>query len=592
MRKIGFFNIGKLGLVKSAGTGKTDISKVIEKWVKEHMVFWYDMSKPVDVYVPGVTYANPFVNGGGKLTYDNAINKCIITHTPTNNNNIAFWQIIVKPLQYVESYKIRVTGLPEGFTMKGRLGYVSIQITSDGEYDIPEYKNSSTTNSSYPGFYLAGDNVNDVDCNIVVEEIPTKQSVPTNEILKANPYLQDHSGNNRPLKLNNFLFAAMSGVGGYEYNYLDSALFITYLSGVRGDGTITDNTITINNVKVSSGVIETRVNSPSKKYKVRVTGITSNETLRYVVYGDTSLGELATIIFDMKKDGEYELPASTYSATYNMKWQVIAASYPHTCNITIEQIPSYPNALVTDGVDDYGVVGNLQQGVKVLFITINPFIDGKFIYDQRLTTTEPWLFAVFNDKGSIAYNSRNSNGKTYIDGTLNESTIVSALLNKKQIITIVNNDVTGDKTKTPVFFSNTDHDSGWISSAFYNSIGFDSVPTKENDGFTEQDLIDYYIPKAIVTITVVDVSGSPIQDAVVTVGGIQYKTLSDGTVKVRGMANGTMSLSVKKDGYMPFSDNSWKLADSRITLEVLRNTVITENGYSILLENDGLILTE
>lgn len=592
MRKIGFFNIGKLGLVKSAGTGKTDISKVIEKWVKEHMVFWYDMSKPVDVYVPGVTYANPFVNGGGKLTYDNAINKCIITHTPTNNNNIAFWQIIVKPLQYVESYKIRVTGLPEGFTMKGRLGYVSIQITSDGEYDIPEYKNSSTTNSSYPGFYLAGDNVNDVDCNIVVEEIPTKQSVPTNEILKANPYLQDHSGNNRPLKLNNFLFDAMSGVGGYEYNYLDSALFITYLSGVRGDGTITYNTITINNVKVSNGVIETRVNSPSKKYKVRVTGITSNETLRYVVYGDTSLGELATIIFDMKKDGEYELPASTYSATYNMKWQVIAASYPHTCNITIEQIPSYPNALVTDGVDDYGQIQNLQHGVKVLFTTINPFIDGKFIYDQRLTTTEPWLFAVFNDKGSIAYNSRNSNGKTYIDGTLNESTIVSALLNKKQIITIVNNDVTGDKTKTPVFFSNTDHDSGWISSAFYNSIGFDSVPTKQNDGFTEQDLIDYYIPKAIVTITVVDVSGSPIQDATVTVGGVQYKTLSDGTVKVRGMVNGTMSLSVKKDGYMPFSDNSWKLADSRITLEVLRNTVITENGYSILLENDGLILTE
>ena len=50
MRKIGLFNIGKLGLVKSAGKAKTDISKVIEKWVKEHMVFWYDMSKPVDVY--------------------------------------------------------------------------------------------------------------------------------------------------------------------------------------------------------------------------------------------------------------------------------------------------------------------------------------------------------------------------------------------------------------------------------------------------------------------------------------------------------------------------------------------------------------
>lgn len=594
MRKIGLFNIGRLGLVKSAGKAKTDISKVIEKWIPKHMVFWYDMSKPVDVYVPGVTYANPFVNGGGKLTYDNTINKCTITHTPTNNNNISFWQIIVKPLQYVESYKIRVTGLPTGFAIKGRLGY-DIQITSDGEYDIPEYRNSSTTNTSYPGFYLAGDNVNDVDCNIVVEEIPTKQSVPTNEILKANPYLQDHSGNNRPLKLNNFLFAAMSGVGGYEYNWLDSALFITYLSGARGDGTITDNTITINNVKVSSGVIETRVSSPSKKYKVRVTGITSNETLRYVIYGDTSLGELATIIFDMKKDGEYELPASTYSATYNMKWQVIAASYPHTCNITIEQIPSYPNALVTDGVDDYGQVQNLQQGVKVLFYTCNNFRLSQILYDQRKVgydKIQSSYFSIFTEANTIAYNARNVDGKTYIDGVLNETTIADNLLGKKTIITIINSSANSERTGKPSFFSTYNNLGYFANLAFYNSIGFDSVPTKQNDGFTEQDLIDYYIPKAIVTITVVDVSGSPIQDATVTVGGVQYKTLSDGTVKVRGMANGTMSLSVKKDGYMPFSDNSWKLADSRITLEVLRNTVITENGYSILLENDGLILTE
>lgn len=578
MRKIGLFNIGKLGLVKSAGKAKTDISKVIEKWVKEHMVFWYDMSKPVDVYAENFNDWQNYNPNSVSIT-----NNKIVVNGLIDNFRIAS---IGKE---TESFSVFIEGLGDkNLVYRVKLDENSAQITNiklkDGENVLPH---SFATTVAFMGVSGVTDYI-----GLTITQLPSGQSVPTNEILKANPYLQDFSGNNRPLKLNNFLFAAMSGVGGYEYNYLDSALFITYLSGVRGDGTITDNTITINNVKASSGVIETRVNSPSKKYKVRVTGITSNETLRYVVYGDTSLGELATIIFDMKKDGEYELPSSTYSATYNMKWQVIAASYPHTCNITIEQIPSYPNALVTDGVDDYGQIQNLQHGVKVLFTTINPFVDGKFIYDQRLNTTEPWLFAVFNDKGSIAYNSRNSNGKTYIDGTLNESTIVSALLNKKQIITIVNNDVTGDKTKTPIFFSNTDHNSGWISSAFYNSFGFDSVPTKQNDGFTEQDLIDYYIPKAIVTITVVDVSGSPIQGAVVTVGGIQYKTLSDGTVKVRGMANSTMSLSVKKDGYMPFSDNSWKFADSRITLEVLRNTVITENGYSILLENDGLILTE
>lgn len=577
MRKIGFFNIGRLGLVKSAGTGKTDINKVIEKWIPKHMVFWYDMSKPVDVYVPGVTYANSFINTGGKLTYDNTINKCTITHTPTNNNNISFWKIIVKPLQYVESYKIRVTGLPTGFTIKGRLGY-DIQITSDGEYDIPEYKNSSTTNSSYPGFYLAGDNVNDVDCNIVVEEIPIRQSVPTNEILKANPYLQDFSGNNRPLKLNNFLFAGMSGVGGYD-------IASTNILPDRANVTVTDNRIIHITKKLSTtdNMVNIVPANSNPTHKFKITGLSDGRQVSLV----NRNGGFYT--FD---NGEHEVTLTYPEGTTSLYNAIGVTGSAGDMDVTIEFIPRYPNALVTDGVDDYGQIQNLQHGVKVLFTTINPFVDGKFIYDQRLNTTEPWLFAVFNDKGSIAYNSRNSNGKTYIDGTLNESTIVSALLNKKQIITIVNNDVTGDKTKTPVFFSNTDHNSGWISSAFYNSIGFDSVPTKQNDGFTEQDLIDYYIPKAIVTITVVDVSGSPIQDATVTVGGVQYKTLSDGTVKVRGMANGTMSLSVKKDGYMPFSDNSWKLADSRITLEVLRNTVITENGYSILLENDGLILTE
>lgn len=578
MRKIGLFNIGRLGLVKSAGTGKTDINKVIEKWIPKHMVFWYDMSKPVDTYSQNFNdwRPNPSVNADIIITSTSFV----ITRFATLNDTVKCY--IPDQTKNFPGMKVEVKGIVDGQELYW--GYSAdvklVNITSDGTYDIPPL-GTVKGNLSFRNGNIAG------ACNITITQLPSGQSVPTNEILKANPYLQDHSGNNRPLKLNNFMFAAMSGVGGYEINWADTTIWANFL-GSRFEGKIESSKLTITSALVNSGIMETKVPSFSIGYKVRVTGIT-DESLMYS-YTDEA-GQ--SLVITIAKDGEYELPSNNVvEATYNMRWRVVAASYPHTCNITIEQIPSYPNALITDGVDDYGVVENLQQGVKVLFVTINPFIDGKFIYDQRLNTTEPWLFAVFNDKGSIAYNSRNSNGKTYIDGTLNESTIVSALLNKKQIITIVNNDVTGDKTKTPIFFSNTDHNSGWISSAFYNSFGFDSVPTKQNDGFTEQDLIDYYIPKAIVTITVVDVSGSPIQDATVTVEGVQYKTLSDGTVKVRGMANGTMSLSVKKDGYMPFSDNSWKLADSRITLEVLRNTVITENGYSILLENDGLILTE
>lgn len=573
MRKIGLFNIGKLGLVKSAGTGKTDINKVIEKWIPKHMVFWYDMSKPVDVYAENFNDWTKFT--GSKYTVTNkSVN---ITNFDAVNNACIY---IAKSKKF-NGITITVDGLLDGQEIAwGYNNNPLVRMPKNGTYTL-EPINSVTGNIGFRSINIVG------ACNITITQLPSGQSVSTNEILKANPYLQDFSGNNRPLKLNNFLFAAMSGVGGYELNWTDQSIWSRFL-GSRFNGAIEPHKITVTSALGSYNIMETKVPSYAKKFKVRIDGIV-DETVAYKYINASG----TLVSFDIKEDGEYELPSNnTVEGNYNMGWAILVNSYPHTCNITIEQIPSYPNALVTDGVDDYGQVQNLQQGVKVLFVTINPFIDGKFIYDQRLNTTEPWLFAVFNDKGSIAYNSRNSNGKTYIDGTLNESTIVSALLNKKQIITIVNNDVTGDKTKTPVFFSNTDHNSGWISSAFYNSIGFDSVPTKETDGFTEQDLIDYYIPKAIVTITVVDVSGSPIQDATVTVGGVQYKTLSDGTVKVRGMANGTMSLSVKKDGYMPFSNNSWKLADSRITLEVLRNTVITENGYSILLENNGLILTE
>lgn len=564
MRKIGFFNIGKLGLVKSAGTGKTDINKVIEKWIPKHMVFWYDMSKPVDVYTQNF---NDWQNYNP--------NSVSITNNKIVVNGLIDNFIIASIGKETESFSVFIEGLGDkNLVYRVKLDENSAQITNiklkDGENVLPH---SFATTVAFMGVSGVTDYI-----GLTITQLPSGQSVPTNEILKANPYLQDFSGNNRPLKLNNFLFAAMSGVGGYD-------IASTNILPDRGNVTVTDNRIIHITKKLSTtdNMVNIVPANSNPTHKFKVTGLSDGRQVSLV----NRNGGFYT--FD---NGEHEVTLTYPEGTTSLYNAIGVTGDIGDMDVTIEFLPKYPNALVTDGVDDYGVVENLQQGVKVLFTTINPFVDGKFIYDQRLNTTEPWLFAVFNDKGSIAYNSRNSNGKTYIDGTLNESTIVSALLNKKQIITIVNNDVTGDKTKTPVFFSNTDHDSGWISSAFYNSIGFDSVPTKENDGFTEQDLIDYYIPKAIVTITVVDVSGSPIQDAVVTVGGIQYKTLSDGTVKVRGMANGTMSLSVKKDGYMPFSDNSWKLADSRITLEVLRNTVITENGYSILLENDGLILTE
>lgn len=444
----------------------------IADWVKEHMVFQYDMSKPVDVYAENFNDWRNYNPNSVSIT-----NNKIVVNGLIDNFRIAS---IGKE---TESFSVFIEGLGDkNLVYRVKLDENTAQITNiklkDGENVLPH---SFATTVAFMGVSGVTDYI-----GLTITQLPSGQSVPTNEILKANPYLQDFSGNNRPLKLNNFLFAAMSGVGGYETNFSDNSI---WTNSPQHGNTINNHTYNPM-LKGSSSGLYTATGSVKVKFKATVTGMKSGYRLEF------GSGDVAPSDKSIYEDGEYEFGSGDVAVPYGFKLYADDYSNPNT-DVIIELKEVYPNALVTDGVDDYGVVENLQQGVKVLFVTINPFIDGKFIYDQRLNTTEPWLFAVFNDKGSIAYNSRNSNGKTYIDGTLNESTIVSALLNKKQIITIVNNDVTGDKTKTPVFFSNTDHDSGWISSAFYNSIGFDSVPTKETDGFTEQELIDYVLENLI-----------------------------------------------------------------------------------------------
>lgn len=565
MRKIGFFNIGKLGLVKSAGTGKTDINKVIEKWIPKHMVFWYDMSKPVDVYAENF---NDWQNHNP--------NSVSITNNKIVVNGLIDNFIIASIGKETESFSVFIEGLGDkNLVYRVKLDENSAQITNiklkDGENVLPH---SFATTVAFMGVSGVTDYI-----GLTITQLPSGQSVPTNEILKANPYLQDFSGNNRRLKLNNFLFAAMSGVGGYDISS-------TNILPDRANVTVTDNRVIHITKKLSTtdNMVNIVPSNSNPTHRFKVTGLSDGRQVSLV----NRNGGFYT--FD---NGEHEVTLTYPEGTTSLYNAIGVTGDIGDMDVTIEFLPKYPNALVTDGVDDYGVVENLQQGVKVLFYTCNPFSLNKIFYDQRKSTsaTEAF-FSIYNSNSKIAYNDRNTGGVTYIDGTINNLLLPSNLLNVKHTITIVNDGATESNTISPIYFSKNQRDSYFANLAFYNSFGFDSVPTKQNDGFTEQDLIDYYIPKAIVTITVVDVSGSPIQDAVVTVGRIQYKTLSDGTVKVRGMVNSTMSLSVKKDGYMPFSDNSWKLADSRITLEVLRNTVITENGYSILLENDGLILTE
>lgn len=428
-------------------------------WVKEHMVFWYDMSKPVDTYSQNFNdwRSYPSVNADIIITSTSFV----ITRFATLNDTVKCY--IPDQTKNFPGMKVEVKGIVDGQELYW--GYSAnaklVNITQDGTYDIPPLE-TVNGNLSFRNGNIVG------ACNITITQLPSGQSVPTNEILKTNPYLQDHSGNNRPLKLNNFLFAAMSGVGGYETNFSDNSIWINSPQ----HGNLINNHTYNPMLKGSSSGLYTATGSVKVKFKATVTGMKSGYRLEF------GSGDVAPSDKSIYEDGEYEFGSGDVAVPYGFKLYGDDYSSPNT-DVMIELKEVYPNALVTDGVDDYGQVQNLQQGVKMLFMTANPLGLYKTWYAQD-------SFSIYGQPGITAYNFRNTGGVTYLDGILNEAEVSNNLLNKKQTVTIVN--PTDGGNNSIIFFNS--YGSSYMNMAFYNSIGFDAVP---EDNVTLQRVINYVI---------------------------------------------------------------------------------------------------
>lgn len=323
----------------------------------------------------------------------------------------------------------------------------------------------------------------------VVFYYDVKKQGATNETLKESAYLQDLSGKGRRMKLNNFLFAEMSGVYGYKNETFETVhnntnIKWSHLSYYSIEGKPTQKSTDFGLYRVKNNVNKVLY------LKWNIEGIQEGNKVYLAQYNNESTRiELTNGVNDIAFD-------TTNSDNPGYGYVVIISDQPYSTDITITQIPEYPGALVTDGVDDYGLVENLSSGVKMLFMTVNPIGDfnaSKAYYAQSNINKSFWVRPIRN---GIAYNSNNPNGVTYIDGMLNKSIYCQELFNVKHTITIVNGTVDSTSTVRPVFFAN-EHHSGYFSRiAFYNSIAFDSIPT-EADGFTEQELIDYVLTNII-----------------------------------------------------------------------------------------------
>lgn len=177
----------------------------------------------------------------------------------------------------------------------------------------------------------------------------------TNEQMAENPVWKDITGNGHDLQMKNFAWKGMSGVGGYTENY-DSNRWYKVTS--RIDVTWTYKSFNVKSIKYNNlAQLFYQSSSSDTGFRVlsctiKVSGLTDGQGIEYV-----SNGAQPTVIMRIENDGIYHLPSFDFGAKnayYGFKFLKLQES----CNITIEQLPLYPGALVFDGVDDYGVCDN------------------------------------------------------------------------------------------------------------------------------------------------------------------------------------------------------------------------------------------
>lgn len=204
----------------------------------------------------------------------------------------------------------------------------------------------------------------------------------------------------------NFGWSLMSGYGGYNENYL------TY-SKVENVFVTNDHSITIMNfVPANKWVIYKYGNPTFKSTKIKVTGLTADNQLEY---GYSPSLEGARVMMPIPKDGIYDLPESvTNQAEFNIGFFLRSAL---TKNVTIEQIPLYEGAIVTDGVDDYLKLDKTGYKVGTIIIKYIPIPTvGEWQYvletkTERIALGYHSITAIENDSYSTNFdNVRNIEG--------------------------------------------------------------------------------------------------------------------------------------------------------------------------------------
>lgn len=272
--------------------------------------------------------------------------------------------------------------------------------------------------------------------------------------------IKDYSGNGNDAVAHGFTWSGMSGYDGYSEN------FDTWQKNTDPNTIFqnTSNTVHITKFATTASATVYKRNLAANNLKVRVTGLKESQS---IVLGDDILDR---IYQKFDTDGDYIIPPFTSKGNCGFRSYNIVGE----CDITIELIPLYPDALVFDGVDDYISLDAFDSGFKTMFMVCNPLKMSIMLYDQRALNIKNDFALYLESLNDIAYNSRNING-TYINNKFNNYRAKNTL-GKKQLI-MVKSKLT--ENHRPAIGSNQSCSNFFANMALYKFFGFKEALTEE-----------------------------------------------------------------------------------------------------------------
>ena len=173
----------------------------------------------------------------------------------------------------------------------------------------------------------------------------------------------------------NFGWALGSGYGLYKENYNN----VRQLSGTTGVFSNTDHSIHITNVKtiaIPVTEIPYKAGEVSPEYQIKATGLLEGQQCSigyFYNYAGDAKPPVQKNLIDIPKDGIYTVPSFTFPSDIKSGTATrIVFNFAGDTDITIEQIPEYEGAIVTDGVEDYLKLDKVGYKIGTVIIKFAP----------------------------------------------------------------------------------------------------------------------------------------------------------------------------------------------------------------------------